>query len=49
MATDKEIQNYAYKHWDQAGRPDGKDDEFWHKAKAELEANPDAETHPCRL
>ena len=40
MATDKEIQNYAYKLWQEAGCPKDKDHEFWHKAKAELEANP---------
>jgi hypothetical protein len=46
MATDKQIQNYAYQLWQQAGCPEGKDDEFWHKAKAELEANPDAAKPP---
>jgi hypothetical protein len=30
---------------DQAGRPEGKDDEFWHKAKA-VEDSPDAANPP---
>ena len=46
MATEKQIQNYAYRLWQQAGCPEGKDDEFWHKAKAELKDNPDAANPP---
>ena len=37
MATEKQIQNLAYKLWEQAGCPQGRDDEFWRAAKAELE------------
>jgi hypothetical protein len=34
MATEKEIENYAYRLWEEAGRPEGKDKEFWNAAKA---------------
>ena len=37
MATEKQIQNYAYQLWEKAGRPEGRDKEFWNAAKAELE------------
>jgi hypothetical protein len=46
MATEKEIQNYAYKLWQQAGCPKNQDDKFWHQAKVELEADPDAANPP---
>jgi hypothetical protein len=46
MATEKEIQNYAYKLWQQAGCPKGQDDKFWHQAKAELATDPDAANPP---
>ena len=46
MATEKQIQNLAYKLWEQAGCPQGRDDEFWRAAKAELEVSPDAEDPP---
>jgi DUF2934 family protein len=34
--TDKEIAAKAYKLWEQAGQPDGKDEEFWRLAEQEL-------------
>ena len=36
--TDKEIQNRAYEIWERNGRPEGREDEFWHQAEAELRA-----------
>ena len=34
--SDKEIAAKAYKLWEQAGQPDGKDEEFWRLAEQEL-------------
>jgi hypothetical protein len=44
MSNESEIRNYAYQLWEKAGCPEGRDDEFWRMAKAELDAeseNPD--------
>ncbi|WP_315859661.1 DUF2934 domain-containing protein [Pseudorhizobium xiangyangii] len=40
MGIDREewISKRAYELWEQAGRPDGKDDEQWSAASAEWEA-----------
>ncbi|QPF82706.1 DUF2934 domain-containing protein [Bradyrhizobium genosp. L] len=49
MATEEQIRDYAYRLWDQAGRPEGRDAEFWHAAEVELNAeseSPDAPTQP---
>jgi hypothetical protein len=34
--TEKEIKNRAYELWERAGRPDGKDEDFYHLAQQEL-------------
>jgi hypothetical protein len=34
--TEKEIAARAYKLWESAGMPTGKDEEFWHAAEQEL-------------
>ena len=34
-----EIRDRAYALWVDAGSPDGRQDEFWHQAEAELAAN----------
>jgi hypothetical protein len=47
MATEQQIRDYAYQLWDRAGRPQGRDAEFWHAAEVELNAeseSPDAPT-----
>ena len=31
--TDKEIAARAYKLWEENGRPEGKEEEFWHAAE----------------
>ena len=36
-AYDDEIRVRAYRLWDEAGRPEGRMDEFWHKAERQLE------------
>lgn len=42
--SEKEIAARAYKIWEDRGRPDGKEEEFWHLAEHELlnenKANP---------
>ncbi|WP_395773342.1 DUF2934 domain-containing protein [Agrobacterium pusense] len=39
MGTDREewISKRAYELWEQAGRPEGQDEEQWHAASAEWE------------
>ena len=32
------IREQAYELWDQAGRPDGRSDEFWFAARTEFDA-----------
>jgi hypothetical protein len=51
MATEAEIRNYAHQLWEKAGRPEGRDIEFWNAAKANLDAesespDPSAEQQP---
>jgi hypothetical protein len=31
------IRNRAYELWQEAGMPDGNEDEFWHRARLEIE------------
>jgi hypothetical protein len=33
MATEDQIRNYARQLWEKAGRPQGRDTEFWHAAE----------------
>jgi hypothetical protein len=35
--TDEQIRERAHQLWEQAGRPEGKQDEFWHLAEQELQ------------
>jgi hypothetical protein len=49
MASEEQIRNYAHLLWEKAGRPEGRDTEFWHAAEVELNAeseSPDAPTQP---
>jgi hypothetical protein len=34
--TKEQIIHRAYELWEQAGKPDGRDDEFYHQAEKEL-------------
>jgi Protein of unknown function (DUF2934) len=36
--TDEQIRTRAHELWQQAGRPEGRDNEFWHQAEKELKA-----------
>jgi hypothetical protein len=47
MATEDQIRDYAHLLWEKAGKPEGRDVEFWHAAEVELDAesgSPDAPT-----
>jgi hypothetical protein len=44
--TDEQIRKRAHQLWEQAGKPEGKEDEFWQLAKQELQ-NED-KTSPLR-
>jgi len=35
--TDDQIRLRAHQLWEQAGKPDGREDEFWHQAERELD------------
>ena len=34
--VEEEIRIRAHQLWEQAGRPEGREDEFWHQAEKEL-------------
>ena len=34
--TDEQIRTRAHRLWEIAGRPEGRQDEFWHEAEREL-------------
>lgn len=34
--TEEQIRIRAHQLWDLAGRPEGREDEFWHEAECEL-------------
>ena len=34
--TDDQIRTRAHQLWEQAGRPEGREQEFWHQAEQEL-------------
>jgi Protein of unknown function (DUF2934) len=38
MTTEQQIRDHAQTLWENAGRPDGRDLEFWYAAEAELNA-----------
>jgi Protein of unknown function (DUF2934) len=41
-SSEKHIREKAYELWERAGRPGGRDDEFWFAAVRELEVEPAA-------
>lgn len=41
--TDEQIRTRAHQLWEESGKPDGRDDEFWHQAERELLAVEDLE------
>jgi hypothetical protein len=50
-ATEDQIRSYAHQLWENAGKPEGRDQEFWHQAAQQLRtenesSNPDADPMP---
>jgi hypothetical protein len=39
-SIEEAVRRRAYELWEQAGQPEGRTDEFWHAARAELEGRP---------
>jgi Protein of unknown function (DUF2934) len=46
MATEAQIRDYAHLLWEKAGRPEGRDVEFWHAAEVELNAESESRDAP---
>ena len=46
MATEQQIRDYAHTLWENAGKPTGRDMEFWHAAEVELNAESDSPDAP---
>lgn len=42
--ADDRIRDRAYQLWDQAGQPEGREDEFWYRAERELSADQDVDS-----
>jgi hypothetical protein len=42
--TKEQIIHRAYQLWEQAGKPEGRDEEFYHQAEKELDAAPAGDT-----
>ncbi len=41
--TDEQIRSRAHQMWEEAGRPDGRAEEFWHRAERDLTNAADGE------
>jgi hypothetical protein len=39
--TEDEIRGRAHELWEQAGKPEGREDEFWHLAERDLLEKPE--------
>lgn len=39
--TEEQIRQRAHELWEEAGRPDGRDQEFWRRAERELQGTGD--------
>jgi Protein of unknown function (DUF2934) len=49
MASEDQIRRHAHQLWERAGRPEGRETEFWLAAEAELNAQdekPDTASQP---
>jgi len=42
--TDEQIREYAYRLWLEAGKPEGRERDFWHQAERQLQALADSHT-----
>jgi hypothetical protein len=36
--TEEQIRKRAFELWERAGKPEGREDEFWHQAQRELQS-----------
>ncbi len=45
-SIDEQIRSHAYRLWEKAGRPEGRDDEFWLEAERELRAEGETSDDP---
>lgn len=41
---DEKIRNRAYQLWDEAGQPEGREQEFWYRAERELAEDDNADS-----
>jgi hypothetical protein len=48
-ATEEDIRHRAYEIWEQNGRPEGRDEEFWHQAESEFNNGNIDEPSPSSL
>jgi hypothetical protein len=39
MPTDEEVRARAHQLWEEAGKPEGREHEFWYQAERELQHN----------
>ena len=42
--TEEQIRRRAQEIWEQAGKPEGRDEEIWHQAERELQQDPSHQT-----
>ncbi|MBR0806827.1 DUF2934 domain-containing protein [Bradyrhizobium japonicum] len=50
LSTEQQIREYAHLLWEKAGKPEGRDKEFWEAAKIELSTqNKEAQTQDIKL
>ena len=42
--SEEQVRRRAYELWEKAGQPEGRGEEFWHQAAAELTARNDADS-----
>ena len=47
--SEEQIRDRAYLMWEREGKQDGKSEEYWQRAKAELEAELDAKWHAASI
>jgi hypothetical protein len=46
---ERQVRERAEKLWQEAGRPEGRDEEFWHQAEAEIAAENNQPPLPSSL
>lgn len=49
MATEQQIRDYAHLLWERAGKPEGRDTEFWRAAEVELNAESESPDAPKEI